>query len=332
MSETNNDNVIAFAPRGRSRTTTRRRKPAVPAGTPLSPLVDSWELALRAANKAPTTIELYLRAARRFVGYLQVEGLDDDAERVDAEAVRAFLIHEREHRGLATSVAAHAYLGVWFNWIIAEQERTTFSPVLKVDKPHMSKKAHAYLTLDELGALLEVCRGGDFASRRDTAIIRVLFDNGMRVSGLGGLRLDDVDLRGHRLRIVLKGGDEHWSPVGDRTTQAIDRYLRVRARHQRADIPWLWLGAQNIQQPRLKARGVQDMLRRRGEQAGVKNVHPHRFRGTSAHELLAAGADADAVRRILGWKSDAMLRHYTEELADERARAAHAKFSPGDRL
>lgn len=325
------NNVVAFTPRQR-RPTARRRQPIAPAGTPLAGLIDSWELALEAASKAPATIEVYLRVARRFVAFLQEERQPDDAEGVTAEQVRMFLVHERTVRGLPTAAAAHAYLGVWWNWIIADGERTTFSPVLKADKPQMKTKAHKYLLLEEISAILDVCKGSDFASRRDTAIIRTFIDNGMRLSGLCGIRLDDVDLRGRRLKIVLKGGNEHWAPIGDKTATAIDRYLRVRARHARADSEWLWLGVKSLQQPRLLQGGVQGMLKRRGEQAGVEDVHPHRFRSTSAHQQLAAGAHPDDVRRVLGWQSEAMLRHYTEELADDRAREAHARVSPSDRL
>lgn len=321
------DNVVPFAPRERRR---RRKKPAVPAGNLLVDLITSWELALKAANKAPSTRLMYTRVARRFVDYLQAEQLPADAEGVSAEEVRAFLVEQREKAGVPTAKAAHAYLGVWFSWLIAEEERTTFSPVLKADRPHLPKKAYRYITLDEVAALLAACKGSDFAARRDAAIIRVFFDNGMRVSGLTGLRLDDVDLRGQRLRIVLKGGDEHWAPIGAKTVQALDRYLRVRVRHDSAAAPWLWLAIAARAKPRLTNGGVQEMLRRRGEAAGVEHVHPHRFRGTTAHQLLAAGANPDAVRRILGWKSDAMLQHYTEELSDERARAVHAQLSPGN--
>ncbi|MEU8151986.1 tyrosine-type recombinase/integrase [Nonomuraea sp. NPDC048901] len=330
MSE--NNVVPITAGIGRRTANARQRKRAVPTGTPLAGLIDSWELALEAAGKAPATLEVYLRTARRFVTYLQEEGQPDDAEGVQAEQVRMFLIHERTGRGLPTAVAAHAYLGVWWNWIISEGERTSFSPVLKADKPQLKTKAHDYLTMEEISALLDVCKGSDFASRRDTAIIRVFIDNGMRVGGLCGLRLEDVDLRGRRLKIVLKGGDEHWAPIGDKTATAIDRYLRVRARHARADSEWLWLGIKSIQEPRLLKGGVQGMLKRRGKQADVKNVHPHRFRSTSAHQQLAVGANSDDVRRVLGWRSEAMLRHYTEELGDERAREAHARVSPSDRI
>ncbi|MEU4720711.1 hypothetical protein AB0G06_13855 [Nonomuraea dietziae] len=95
--------------------------------------------------------------------------------------------------------------------------------------------------LSELAALLEVCKGSDFISRRDTAIIRVLIDNGMRVSGPAGLRYvpddperNDVWLSKHMLRIVLKGGNEHLAPIGKRAAAALDRYLRSRATHSAA--------------------------------------------------------------------------------------------------
>ncbi|GGS88188.1 tyrosine-type recombinase/integrase [Nonomuraea spiralis] len=308
----------------------RRRKPAVPAGIPLGDLIASWELALRSANRSQNTITMYLRVARRFVAYLTKHNEPADAECVGRDQVRAFLVHEQNRAGVPTALAAHSYLGVFFSWLIEEKERTTVSPVLAKDRPHMVRKVREYVSLEQFGALLEVCRGGDFASRRDAAIVRVLFDNGMRVSGLTGLRLYDVDLPGRRLRITLKGGNEHWAPIGDKTAQAIDRYLRVRSRHPAASLEWLWLAVKHRQ--RLGVSGVQRMLKARGEASGVADLFPHRFRGSSAHELLAAGASPDDVKRILGWKSDAMLRQYTEALGDERARAAHARYSPSDRV
>lgn len=36
--------------------------------------------------------------------------------------------------------------------------------------------------------------------------------------------------------------------------------------------------------------------------------------------------------RITGWKTRAMIDIYAGDLAAERARAAHARLSPGDRI
>jgi site-specific recombinase XerD len=81
----------------------------------------------------------------------------------------------------------------------------------------------------------------------------MLIDTGLRVSGLANLRYDlddedrnDVFLAQRRLPIRLKGGDETWVPIGKKAAAALDRYMRVRARHEQAFwlVPWLWLGVQ----------------------------------------------------------------------------------------
>jgi len=54
----------------------------------------------------------------------------------------------------------------------------------------ISKKAEPFFDDEELARLLKTCQGSSFADRRDTAILRVLIDTGLRVSGLANLRYD----------------------------------------------------------------------------------------------------------------------------------------------
>lgn len=313
------------------RTPLRLSRPT-PIGVPLAGLIDSWTLALQAAAKSPLTIRSYTDTAKRFVAWLEERGYPATAEDVEAAHVREWLVAEQERTSPATASVHYRNLRVWWNWIIKEGDRTKPSPVCKEDEPKVPQKAKVYLTPEEQAKLLAVCEGTSFEARRDTAIIRVLIDNGMRVRGLADLRLDGVHLKERVLRITLKGGDELLAPIGAKAALAIDRYLRVRAGHPAADSPWLWLGIQGHDVSHLTHWGIRRMLARRGRQAGVPHVHPHRFRGTVTHELLASGADAGDVQRILGWKSPAMVYRYAAALASERARAAHARLSPGDKI
>lgn len=319
-----------------------RRRPATSPA--LLDMIPSWELSLHAANKSAGTIRSYLDSVRALAAFLREGDQSAEIETVDAGDVRAFLADALERTSAGNAHKHFRNLRVFFNWLIAEGERTAASPLENVDPPKVASRPTDPLTDDELKALLKTCSGNTWVDRRDTAIIRILMDNGMRVSGLAGLRYhpdddetNDVWLARHVLRITLKGGDIHLAPIGRKSAAAIDRYLRARARLSHASSPWLWLPVRGITaqggERRLTATGIQQMLERRGREAGIQGrLHPHRFRHTMADDYLEAGGDPLNLMRITGWKSMEMVRRYTEARADERARDEHARLSPGDRL
>jgi integrase len=74
------------------------------------------------------------------------------------------------------------------------------------------------------------------------------------------------------------------------------------------------------------------MVERRSKAVLDRKITPHAFRRTAAHIMLDAGMQEMDVARIAGWRTTAMVRVYTEDLAADRARLAHARMSPGDRL
>lgn len=49
------------------------------------------------------------------------------------------------------------------------------------------------LGLDDIGRILNACKGQGFEERRDTAIIRLLLDTGLRRAELAKLTLEDID-------------------------------------------------------------------------------------------------------------------------------------------
>jgi site-specific recombinase XerD len=127
---------------------------------------------------------------------------------------------------------------------------------------------------------------------------------------------------------VGKGGDERRNPIGTKSIRAIDRYLRIRSGHRDADSEALWLGRSGP----MTSYGIAEAVKRRAFEAGIGDIHVHQLRHSAAHYLRLAGADDDAVLRLMGWKDRSMLHRYGASAADERAREVHKRLGPGDRL
>jgi integrase/recombinase XerC len=200
----------------------------------------------------------------------------------------------------------------------------------RMPQPKKTKKLILVVPDDELTALLATCDGKTFRDRCDTAIIRLLLDTGGRLTETAMLDVDDVNLRRDLIKVHGKGDKERSIPFGEKTGQALARYLRVRAKHAGADLPALFLSERG--RKRLGRDGVKTMLRRRGEEAGIAHMHAHRFRHTLAHEWRLNGGDPDDLMAIMGWESREMLRVYGESAAAVRAEASHRKLGLGNRV
>jgi site-specific recombinase XerD len=295
--------------------------------SPLGTLIESWVLALQARNVSVSTISVYRKSAELLVAHIAADGVTGP-EQVEKRHVERFIAHLAETRSASTASVRYRALQQWFAWMTDEEEITA-NPMARMRPPIVPEQPVPVLEPGEVQALLAACEGKEFADRRDSAIVHLFLDTGVRLAELTGVTLDDVDLSGRTLTVMGKGRRGRTVAFGARTARAVDRYLRARARHKHAELPALWLAERG---GAMTSSGVSQVVKRRGEAAGIKGLHPHQLRHTSVHGWLSAGgAEGDAMQ-LFGWKSRQMLSRYGASAAAERARAAHRRHGLVDRL
>jgi integrase/recombinase XerC len=240
----------------------------------------------------------------------------------DARVLRGYLA-DLHARGLArTSIARRlATLRSFFRFLI-RRGRARVNPAREVRTPSLPGRLPAHLPIDQSEALFRQSFGDDEASRRDRAVLEVLYASGVRVAELSGLDVEDVDLREGGVRVLGKGRKERIVPLGTKAVEALRAYLGAR---EGGRGPLF----RNPRGGRLTVRSLHRIVRARARAAGLAGrVTPHTLRHTFATHLLDAGADLRLIQELLGHARLATTQRYTHVSADRLARvydAAHPR-------
>jgi site-specific recombinase XerD len=288
-------------------------------------IAHAFERELLATGKQPGTIKIYMEAVRFFRDHSG----DKPFTEVDRADVQDFMADQLENRKPATAHTRYRSLRRFFGWLETDMELIERSPMARMKPPRVPQRDEPVLTSEEIWRLLDVTSGKDAESRRDRAIISLLLDSGLRIGELAGLHLTDVDLRRYdQVTVIGKGRKERRVPFGRDTAKDLMRYDSL-ARPKFPDAhryDEYWLGHRGP----LTTGGVDQMLKRRGKEAGIPDLHAHRFRHSFAHLHLANGGGEGDLMRLAGWSTRSMLDRYASAPASQRARDAYR--SPRDGL
>ena len=281
-------------------------------------------------GRSPRTIDSYRRDLAGLVAWLAWRGASlGSANPADLDAYLASL--RTEGRSAATVARARSSMRGLFRFMVDEGIRDDDPTVTTGSTPVPSRLPKA-LSEDEVLRLLDGISLDDPLSRRDRALLELLYATGARVSEAVSLNLEDLAYDEGLLRLVGKGDKERLVPLGRVAQEALAIWLEPQGRTvlleaggARADQRAVFL---NQRGRRLSRQGAHLIVQRRARAAGIeREVSPHVLRHSCATHMLSHGADVRIVQELLGHASVATTQLYTK-VTNDHLRSAYAQAHP----
>ncbi len=199
-----------------------------------------------------------------------------------------------------------------YAWLTAE-EYIIKNPTLRIKAIKKEKRVKVPFSEIEVEKLR---RAAD--RKRDLAVIDVLLSTGMRVGEI--VKLNRSDITNNECIVFGKGETERVVYFNARAAVSLSNYLNERMDNDEA----LFVRSRKPYN-RIGESAIEDIVRKVGKVAGVNNVHPHRFRRTTATIALNRGMPIEQVQKMLGHKQIDTTMIYAQS-NQENLKASHKKY------
>jgi integrase/recombinase XerD len=218
----------------------------------------------------------------------------------------------------------------FFRWALREHLIHN-DPTLKLLTAKQPLRMPSSLTEPQVEALLAAPDVSTAQGVRDRTMLELMYASGLRVSELVSLKVLNISLADHVLRVFGKGSKERLVPFGEVASMWLQRYFQqprteLLAGHSTDDV---FVTHKGRTPGTAMSRVMFWMLVKKYAQvAGITQpLSPHTLRHAFATHLLNHGADLRAVQLLLGHVDISTTTIYTH-VARERLNALHALHHP----
>ena len=271
---------------------------------------------------------------KKFIATKRLEGLADDTlgqyyrtvnnmfkelekplQDIKTDDIRYYLsiYQERRKVGKVTLNNTRRYLSTFFSWC-TDEDIINKNPMRRIKTIKQQK------TIKEPFSDMEMEQIRNSANTvRNRALIEFLYSTGCRVSEVSRVEINDIDFVNNSLLVIGKGNKQREVYITDKAMYWIKKYISSRNDSKTS----LFIGKGS--EP-LKKAGIEAIVKKVGKLAGVKKVHPHRFRRTMATNLINKGMPVQEVQQILGHeKLDTTMIYCKIDKAN--IQSAHRKYA-----
>lgn len=252
---------------------------------------------------SPNTISNYSMDIQKLVGYLEEQGIVENAIKIDKDTIQQFIYEIAKVVTPRTQARIISGLKGFFIYLVFEDYRED-NPMDLIDTPKIGRKLPDTLSEDEINELIAAIDLSKPEGERNRAILETLYGCGLRVSELINLRLSDLYFDEDFIKVTGKGNKQRFVPISQVNQKYIDIYrneIRVHLPIKKEHEDFVFLNRRGKQLTRAM---IFTIIKRLAETIGLKkNISPHTFRHSFATHLLENGADLRAIQQMLGHES-----------------------------
>ena len=261
--------------------------------------VEAFLAAKRIDGCRPKTIKGYRERLKLFMTQCSkpVQQITTD----DLREYLAYLVDERHL--MDNSVQAHINtLRSFFSWLV-DEDNIRKSPMRKIKSLKIDKlRSRHPLTAEQLELVRDGCRG-----YKEKALVEFLVSLGCRVSEVAGLRVDDIDWRDRKCKVIGKGNKERTVYFSVRAKLMLQLYIAERRGGEA-----LFASSRAPDEP-LTDRGIEKMISKLGKRIGMERpLYPHLMRHTFASHALNCGMELTIIQHLLGHSDPKTTLIYAE--------------------
>jgi site-specific recombinase XerD len=184
--------------------------------------------------------------------------------------------------------------------------------VAAVPRKRARRQEVTFLERDEVTTLIQRLPARGARSLRDRALILLLYNTGARVDEVSQLRVEQLELKALRVRLLGKGGKWRTCPLWKETAQVLLQLIEHAPKNSQS----VFLSTTGRPLTRF---GIYKIVRRHGqfldrpqESNRRGKITPHVFRHTTAVHLLESGVELNVIRGWLGHADISSTQHYAE--------------------
>ena len=272
--------------------------------------IELWLAAKRMNCCSEGTIQVY-----KYIAYDFDKFIKKPFQTVTTLEIKVYLAKIAERSSAVTANNYRRYISSLFNWL-HDMDIIAKNPIRAVGTLKSRKKQVMPFTEGEV----EKLRYGAQNNIRTRCLIEFLLSTGCRVSEITKLKIEDIDWLQGEIKVLGKGNKERIVFINQSAQLYLMKYLESRSDNS----PYLFVG-EKAPHDRLSPGSIETIVRDLGYAVGIKKVHPHRFRHTTATWAMRRGMSIELVQKMLGHSSiDTTMIYATTDV--ESLRAARRKY------